>query len=117
MEFKFSKPFDAEKREQLATQVVRELKNELVGLCVNWSHESGFSLPLTEYWAGKDYGDQLNRIIKYHDSRQLRFKLTPDSKYVTGLRFKDGINYWSDDEVAKLIEQIEKKIDISNELI
>lgn len=110
MEFKFTKPYPASQRTQLAEQIVSRLFQDLVGLLVDCSYESGFNLPLTKYWLEKDYGEQLNRIIQYHGSRQLRFCFSLDSKFVTGLRFKDGIKYWSDEEVTKLLEEIEKVI-------
>ncbi len=112
MDIKFSKPFDASKREELASQVVKNLKYDLPELRVDWSYEVGFNLPLTKYWLERDYGEHLNKIIKYHDSRQLRFTFSLNNKLVTGLRYKDGIKYWSDDEVSKLLEEIEKQINL-----
>jgi ADP-dependent phosphofructokinase/glucokinase len=108
MEIKFTKLIDANKREDFALQIVSKLETDLIGLQVDSSYESGFNLPLTKYWLEKDYGEYLNKIIKYHDSRQLRFCFSNDSKYVTGLRFKDGIKYWSDQEINKLINAIEE---------
>jgi len=97
-DFILSNSFDASIREQIAYQVVQELKQTLPNLSIDYSYESGFNLPLKgTKWAVQDYGTFLNSIIKYHDSRQLRFCIN-DNK-VIGLRFKDGIKYWSDQEV------------------
>ena len=110
MDLKFLKRFDASNREEFAAQIVQNLQEDLPGLRVDCSYESGFNLPLTKQWLEKDYGEHLNQIIKYHDSRQLRFQFSPDSKFITGLRFKDGIKYWSYDEISKLLEEIEKQL-------
>jgi hypothetical protein len=93
-DFKLSNSFDKSIREQIADKVVQELKHTLPNLSIDYSYESGFNLPLkgTE-WISQDYGPFLNSIIKYHDSRQLRFCI--NNNQVIGLRFKDGIKYWS----------------------
>jgi len=110
MNFEFTTPFALDKREQIATQVVNKLSQYLPGLQVDCSYESGFNLPLTQVWLKKDYGEYLNQIIKYHNSRQLRFRFSLDNKLVTGLRFKDEIEYWSNDETTILLDTINKVI-------
>jgi hypothetical protein len=112
MDLKFTIPFDSKNREQIASQVVKNLMEDLPGLRVDYSYECGFNLPLTDYWLEKDYGQHLNQIIKYHDSRQLRFYLSSDSKLVTGLRFKDGIKYWTEDEVTKVLYAVNQVINV-----
>ena len=102
-DFLFEKTFDFNKRELVAQTVKNRLKHELINLRVDYSHESGFNLPLHgTSWAVKNYGQHLNSIIQYHDSRQLRFH-SSDGKIIDGLRFKDGIKYWSDDEVHLVV--------------
>lgn len=113
--YKLTKPFDASAREQIAFTVVQQLKPILPNLNVDGSWESGFNLPLIgTKWSTKDYGEYLNSIIKYHGSRQLRFSFNDLGTQVIGLRFKDGIVYWSDQEVQIVLEClnriIEKKI-------
>ena len=112
------KSFDFKERALVARQVVLKLKNYLPNLQVDGSHECGFNLPfdgksnLTNMgisWLEKDYGPHLNSIIKYHDSRQLRFHSISYEK-VDGLRFKDGIKYWSDDEVQLVLDTVNQVI-------
>lgn len=102
--YQISKPFDISIRDQVAKHVVSILKEQL-DIRVNWSYECGFDLPLKGTpWTTKDYGDFLNNIIKYHNSRQLRFYI--DNDKVIGLRCKDEIPYWSDQEIQMVIDCI-----------
>jgi hypothetical protein len=102
-DFLFVKTFDFNKREIVAQTVKNRLANEFPNLFIDWSHECGFRLRLVGTpWIDKDYGPHLNHIIQYHDSRQLRFH-SSDGKIIDGLRFKDGIRYWSDDEVNLVV--------------
>jgi hypothetical protein len=110
MDYRFTTPFDATNREQIAVQVVTNLRKVLPGLCVDWSYECGFNLPLTDFWLKKDYGEISNKIIQYHGSRQLRFYFSLDNKLVTGLRYKDGIKYWTEDEVEILLNGVNEVI-------
>jgi hypothetical protein len=70
------------------------------------SYEGGFNLPLTYEWYKKDLINK--EYLKYHDSRQLRFVKDHNINKIIGLRYKDGINYWNDDELQTLKESIEK---------
>lgn len=109
--YKFVTPFDSAIREQIAQLVVEELRPILPNIRVDPSWESGFNLPLIgTKWATKDYGEHLNSIIKYHGSRQLRFSFDNFDNKVIGLRFKDGIVYWSDQEVQALLDCVNRVI-------
>lgn len=109
-DFKFDKIFNFAHRELIAEIVKDKLISQLVGLRIDWSYECGFNLPLLGTpWVTKDYGDYSNSIIQYHDSRQLRFH-SSDGKIIDGLRFKDGIRYWSDNEVELVVNMVNQVI-------
>ena len=108
--------FEFSKRELVANNVVQKLKNKLSNLSVDYSYECGFNLPFYgSEWSDIDYGEPINSIIKYHDSRQLRF-YSSESKIIDGLRYKDGIKYWSDNEI-ELIDGLGSKIQSSSWLL
>ena len=109
-DYLFDKTFDFDKRELVAKTVQNKLEYQLPNLGINWSWECGFELPLSgTEWVNKDYGKLLNSIIKYHNSRQMRFHTLGD-KLIDGIRFKDGIKYWSDDEVKLIVSTVNQVI-------
>jgi len=104
MEIIFSKNINELSKDKFISDVI-EICN-LTGLRSDPSHEGGFNLPLTYEWYKKDLINK--EYLKYHDSRQLRFVKDNITKKIIGLRYKDSINYWSDDELQILKESIEK---------
>ena len=98
-------PFNKNYRELVAREVVKQLKKELPGINIDWSHECGFTLPLYgTKWTSKDYGETLNSLLDYHNTRQFRFTISDEN--ITGLRTKDGIEYWDDHEKNLIIDMV-----------
>ena len=105
MEFTISSSF----KEQLINNVINviKLKNLIPDISKNYSSEEGFELPLTEKWFKTNFINK-DIALKYHSSRQLRF--IDDGNVIRGLRFKDDCNYWSDEELYILYNEIQKFI-------
>jgi hypothetical protein len=103
MDIQFSKSID-EKNKDIFVNSVLAICN-LDGLKSDPSYEGGFNLPLTDDWLKKDLINK--KYLQYHDSRQLRFVIDHNLNEIIGLRFKDGINYWTSYEMSTLIESIE----------
>ena len=104
MEIVFSKSINTLSKDKFISNVI-EICN-LTGLISDPSCEGGFNLPLTHEWYNKDLINK--QYLKYHNSRQLRFVNDYTTNKIIGLRYKDGINYWNDDELQILNESIEK---------
>lgn len=105
-------PFDSKYKQLLKSIVVKIGHESLPGLYQNFSAEGGFELPLTDYWKSntslKNY-----EFLKYHNARQLRFVSKSSDEYISELRVKDGINYWTNNELEALgdiIERVSSKI-------
>ena len=96
-------------KEQLIESVIGIIRSQglLQGLERNWSAEGGFELPWTEEWLVRDFRNK-DIALKYHNARQLRF--IDDGNVITGLRFKDECNYWSNEELSTLYEKIQNFI-------
>lgn len=96
-------------KEELIGVVINVIKSQgsLPGISKNYSAEEGFELPWTEEWLSRNFNHK-NLALKYHNARQLRF--IDDGNVITGLRFKDGCNYWSNDELSILYQAIENFI-------
>ncbi len=93
------------KKEQFIEMVIKECDLELSR---NFSAEGGFELPWYDY---KKYNFNNRDIgLKYHGCRQLRFITNND--YIIGMRFKDGCNYFTSEELEKIMETIEKVLSI-----
>ncbi len=92
-------PFPISIKDTLTEKVIYVAKQTetLKSLSINYSYEGGFELPLTMEWKEKLKDVS---ILKYHSARQLRY-FFEDGK-VVGLRTKDSIEYWSDEELKLL---------------
>ena len=106
MEIKIT-PFCESEKKNIAHKVLIEAKKKKVlpGLQLNCSIKLGFELPLTSEWKNKVLDGKLNgyNCIEYHNARQLLFtKESFGSTYViTGLRSKDNIPYFTDEELQE----------------
>lgn len=92
----FSKSFDEKYKDEIVEKLI-EMCN-IPRMQRDPSFEGGINLPLTHEW----YQLQLQnkQYLDYHDSRQFRFI----SQYgqVSGMRCKDEINYFTDEEINKI---------------
>jgi hypothetical protein len=104
----FSKPFNSKYKNIITNNVIQEIiKKSNLEIRSDPSYEGGFNLPFNNKWRSFDFGSHLNNIIKYHDSRQLRYYTDGiDHDTIIGLRFKDGINYWDQYEIDILLKTI-----------
>ena len=101
------KNFPSNNKETILAKCM-ELKDNydlLIDLEINYSCERGFELPLTQDWV---YILKPYDLLKYHNMRQLRF--IERDEMVIGLRYKDDIPYWTNQE----LEQLAKLIDSVN---
>ena len=89
-------PFEAKYKEAVIDKVLIDCN--IPNLSKHYSSERGFELPLTSAWMSANLRNK--NLLHYHNSRQLRFD--EENSIVTSLRFNDGINYWSDEELDKL---------------
>ena len=89
-------PFEAKYKEAVIDKVLIDCN--IPNLSKHYSSERGFELPLTSAWMSANLKNK--NLLHYHNSRQLRFD--EENGIVTSLRFNDGINYWSDEELDKL---------------
>ena len=100
----FVKSFD-EKLKDLIIKKVLETSN-INGIRSDFSSEGGINLPLDPEWAGIELKNK--KYLDYHDSRQLRFMnchiehSVSDNNKIIGMRCKDGINYFTDEELTKI---------------
>ena len=106
MEIIFSKGINETSKDKFVSEVIKNCN--LNGLRSDPSCEGGFNLPLTKEWYIKDLNNK--EYLKYHDSRQLRFVTNHRINKIYGLRYKDGINYWTNNELQILKESIEKTL-------
>jgi len=100
-------PFSFDQREEIASKVCKKLRERGIEISVNYSHESGFELPLTQEWLDDLKFTNKSNCLKYHSSRQLRFNTDSESKRVVGLITKDSICYWTEAEVELVVNEIE----------
>lgn len=78
--------------------------NVLPGLQIDNSPDKGFTLPMTREWLDATFeGCEIAR--KYHRDRCVEFQYDGDEN-ICSLDFKDGCEYWSDDECRILHEMI-----------
>jgi hypothetical protein len=103
MEILFSKSINDSSKDKFISDVINICN--LNGLKSDPSAEGGFNLPLTSEWFNIDLTNK--HCLKYHDSRQLRFVKNHVANKIIGLRYKDDINYWTNDEILMLKESIE----------
>ena len=104
MEIVFSKGINETLKKKFVYEVIKNCNLDKLGS--DPSYEGGFNLPLTYEWFIKDLDNK--EYLKYHDSRQLRFVKDNSTYKIIGLRYKDGINYWTENEILLLKESIEK---------
>lgn len=92
----FSKSFDEKYKDEIVDKLI-EMCN-IPGMKPDPSFEGGINLPLTTEWYQAEL--QNKKYLNYHDSRQFRFI----SQYgkVSGMRCKDEINYFTEDEINKI---------------
>ena len=103
---------DSTLKDYLTCEVIERCKKYpvLKNLTKNYSAEGGFDLPWSDEWYDMDFNNK-DIAIKYHNARQLRFKelnlqCREYGNIITGLRFKDNCNYWSNEELETLNELI-----------
>jgi hypothetical protein len=100
-------PFDSKYKNTITDLVIKQIKSKSnLDIQSDPSYEGGFNLPFNEKWLNYNYGSHLNTIVKYHDSRQLRY-YNDNNKQIIGLRYKDGIKYWDQDEIDILLEALD----------
>ena len=102
----FSKSFDEKYKDEIVDKLI-EMCN-INGMQRDPSFEGGINLPLTPSWYQLKPNLQNGKYLDYHDSRQFRFI----SQYgkVSGMRCKDEINYFTEDEINKIKKCIEEII-------
>lgn len=97
----FVKPFDV-KLKDLIIKKILETTN-LDGIRSDFSSEGGINLPLGPEWVKSGLELKNKQYLDYHDSRQLRFMNCPDdNNKIIGIRCKDGINYFTDEELTRI---------------
>ena len=95
----FVKPFDI-KLKDLIIKKILETSN-LDGIRSDPSSEGGINLPLNQEWISAELKNK--KYLDYHDSRQLRFmNCLSDNNKIIGIRCKDGINYFTDEELTRI---------------
>uniref|UniRef100_A0A6C0EKE3 Uncharacterized protein n=1 Tax=viral metagenome TaxID=1070528 RepID=A0A6C0EKE3_9ZZZZ len=89
---------------------IREGSSLLTNLKKNYSSEGGFTLPLTAQWieAVELENKSQSLFLKYHGNRDFRFFGTGD--YIQGLRTKDSMRYWSEEEVNELVKCVDMAV-------
>ena len=97
----FVKPFDVKLKDLIIKKVLET--SDINGIRSDFSSEGGVNLPLGPEWAGLGIELKNKKYLDYHDSRQLRFMNCPvDNNKIIGFRCKDGINYFTDEELTKI---------------
>jgi hypothetical protein len=94
----FTKTFDEKYKHEIVDQLIESCN--IHGMQSDPSFEGGINLPLTPSWYQLKSTLKNGKYIDYHDSRQFRFI----SQYgkVSGMRCKDEINYFTDEEIDKI---------------
>jgi len=106
-------PFDSKYKNTITDLVIKQIKsNTNLNINSDPSYEGGFNLPFNEKWKKYDFGPHLNKIMEYHDSRQLRYYY--DNNKIVGLRYKDGIKYWDQYEIDILINALDDILSSNN---
>jgi len=92
----FSKSFDEKYKDEIVDKLIKMCNID--GMQRDPSFEGGINLPLTTSWYQVEL--QNKHYLDYHDSRQFRFI----SQYgkISGMRCKDEINYFTDEEINKI---------------
>ena len=100
----FVKPFDIKYKDLIIKNIIET--SNLDGIRSDFSSEGGVNLPLDLEWRSIELKNK--KYLDYHDSRQLRFMNCPynDNKII-GIRCKDGINYFTDEELTKIKQCID----------
>ena len=97
----FEKPFDVKLKELIIKKVLET--SDINGIRSDFSSEGGVNLPLGPEWVGSGIELKNKKYLDYHDSRQLRFmNCLADNNKIIGMRCKDGINYFTDEELTKI---------------
>jgi hypothetical protein len=111
----FSTPFDSKYKNTITNLVIEKIQNtSTLKIKSDTSYEGGFNLPFNEKWKKYDFGPHLNKIIEYHDSRQLRYYYDNNNNKIIGLRYKDGIKYWDQDEIDILFNALDDILSSNN---
>jgi hypothetical protein len=107
-------PIPQDKKYYLFEQVKNIDNNQLNNLEYNHSAEGGFELIKTKEWC--EYLDYTNQSIHtYQSTRQLRF-IVDNQQNIIGGYCKDNINIFTDNELDRILELINKVI-VENKLI
>ncbi len=96
-------------KDAIMYHILREIRvnnrsSSLADIRINGSYEGGFHLPMNDEWNDwirKSYNQSIY-------SRDLRFIDTDMPGYVTGIRCRYDIPYWTNAEVADLKELLEE---------
>ena len=100
----FVKPFDVKLKDLIIKKII--LISNLDGIRSDPSSEGGINLPLNQEWVRVELKNK--KYLDYHDSRQLRFmNCSNDNNKIIGMRCKDGINYFTDEELTKIKEYVD----------
>tara|TARA_B100001093_G_C26555399_1_gene896286 strand:- start:79 stop:843 length:765 start_codon:yes stop_codon:yes gene_type:complete len=111
LEIKFNE-FDIANKDQVTRNVISLSKNSIlngIGKC--FSYEGGFILPLSILMKqairtqNKDNADYL----QYHNSRDFRF--VQENNKISGLRTKDSMRWWTNEETDEFIRLINLSIE------
>lgn len=98
------KEFHTNHKNTVMDKVLEKSKDNpiLSNLRKNYSFEGGFALPLTDEWkkAVEIENRSQSGLLKYHGDRDFRFFSSGD--FIQGLRTKDSMRYWSEEEVEEL---------------
>lgn len=106
----FTKTFDEKYKDEIVDKLIKTC--DIHGMRSDPSFEGGINLPLTPSWYQLKSNLQNGKYLDYHDSRQFRFI----SEYgkISGMRCKDEINYFTDEEINKIKKCIENIISTYN---
>lgn len=111
-EILFKTPFDESLKNKVANLAI--LKSHISDLSVDPSYESGFYLPISLQW--KDAVNNQNidycKYLHYHGERSFRF--ISSNNQIIGIRCKDNLRYWTNEERLYIKELVESVVDELN---
>jgi len=109
--------FKNSNRQAVIDEVLNLVKDTVLdGAGCDYSCELGFTLPITYQWReiivkNSDNKKHTSSILGYHGERRFLFNNANSNDIVTHLRTKDGLKWWTTEEINKFVELIQIAVD------
>ena len=103
--------FDINLKMKVSRKVIELSKDTILdGINISFSHEGGFTLPLSILMrdAIRAQNQENSNYLKYHYVRDFRY--IDNNEKISGLRTKDSLRWWTNEEINEFIKLINLSI-------